>query len=281
MCFLLNIYLIIGTIVSSQFSVVTTFNQSGYAAYGKRMIGTFLQNWPVNVNLYAYAEDCTVAESATNLHVLDLHCVSTELMIFKQKWSADPRATGKQVMGPADKKGKQPGIGFKWDAVRFAHKVYSIFHCAKNANTEWLIWMDADTVCHSPISTDRLERFCQGDLCFLGRKNKYTECGLYAMNLKSSACQQFLEKFQKYYDFAETGIFTLSEWHDSFVFDAVRTQIPMIELDWSKDLIHGEGHPLINSEWGAYLDHLKGKRKHAGRSPAKDLLVQRTEAYWQ
>jgi hypothetical protein len=73
----------------------------------------------------------------------------------------------------------------------------------------------------------------------------------------------------------------LSEWHDSFVFDVVRTQVPLIELDWAQGLIKGEGHPLINSEWGAYLDHLKGKRKNTGRSLAKDLLVQRTEAYWQ
>jgi hypothetical protein len=267
--------------MSGKFSVVTTFHQPGYVTYGKRMINTFLQNWPVEVNLYVYAEDCAVEESASNLHVLNLHHVSPELVEFKQQWSTDPRATGKQASGPADQKGKQPGIGFKWDAVRFSHKVYSIFHAAKNCNTEWLIWMDADTVCHSPISIDRLDRFCQGDLCFLGRKNKYTECGLYAMNLSSKSCQEFLNKFQEYYDNAETGIFTLSEWHDSFVFDAVRTQVPMIELNWAQGLIKGEGHPLINSEWGAYLDHLKGKRKDAGRSLSKDLLVHRTEAYWQ
>jgi hypothetical protein len=267
--------------MSGKFSVVTTFHQPGYVTYGKRMINTFLQNWPVEVNLYVYAEDCAVEESASNLHVLNLHHVSPELVEFKQQWSTDPRATGKQASGPADQKGKQPGIGFKWDAVRFSHKVYSIFHAAKNCNTEWLIWMDADTVCHSPISIDQLDRFCQGDLCFLGRKNKYTECGLYAMNLSSKSCQEFLNKFQEYYDNAETGIFTLSEWHDSFVFDAVRTQVPMIELNWAQGLIKGEGHPLINSEWGAYLDHLKGKRKDAGRSLSKDLLVHRTEAYWQ
>jgi hypothetical protein len=43
----------------------------------------------------------------------------------------------------------------------------------------------------------------------------------------------------------------------------------------------GEGHPLINTEWGAYLDHLKGNRKDTGRSKIKDLVVNRTEGYWQ
>jgi hypothetical protein len=101
------------------------------------------------------------------------------------------------------------------------------------------------------------------------------------MNLQSHRTQDFLTQFQKYYDQAEQGIFTLDEWHDSFVFDAVKKHLPLQELDWSSHLITGEGHPLINSEWGAYLDHLKGARKDLGRSKRVDLKVPRTEAYWQ
>jgi hypothetical protein len=93
--------------------------------------------------------------------------------------------------------------------------------------------------------------------------------------------QQFLKVFQQLYDNAEQGIFTLEEWHDSFVFDIARKSLTLNELDWSGHLISGEGHPLINSEWGAYLDHLKGDRKTAGRSKAIDLKIKRTEAYWQ
>jgi hypothetical protein len=91
----------------------------------------------------------------------------------------------------------------------------------------------------------------------------------------------FLRRFQQYYDDAETGIFTLDEWHDSYVFDAVRSTVAMNELDWSGHLITGEGHPLINSDWGAYLDHLKGDRKSLGRSKLSDLKIQRTESYWR
>jgi hypothetical protein len=91
----------------------------------------------------------------------------------------------------------------------------------------------------------------------------------------------FLKLFQRYYDDAENGIFTLDEWHDSFVFDAVRKQCTLNELDWSGNLITGEGHPLINSEWGAYLDHLKGARKDLKRSKLTDLKIKRTEEYWQ
>jgi hypothetical protein len=102
------------------------------------------------------------------------------------------------------------------------------------------------------------------------------------MNLKSAMIKTFLQEFQKMYDQAETGIFCLEEWHDSFVFDVVRNKMPFLEtINWSAGLIKGEGHPLINSIWGAYLDHLKGERKVEGKSRNKDLIVNRTEQYWK
>jgi hypothetical protein len=143
--------------------------------------------------------------------------------------------------------------------------------------------MDADMVCHSPISVPRVAQFFPDDreLCYAGRSNKFTECGLYGMNLKREPVQKFLAEFQRMYDDAERGIFTLSEWHDSYVFDDVKNRSGLAELNWSAGLINGEGHPLINCEWGAYIDHLKGKRKGDGRSKLKDLVVRRTEKYWQ
>jgi hypothetical protein len=262
-----------------KYTVITTFNADGYAKYGQRMIQTFLQNWPVD--LVVYAEGCNVTETAPNLLVRDI-AVVTDLTAFKQQWQGVPKANGDVGADPVRSQRKDAGKGFKWDAVRFAHKVYSIFHCAKHTDTDWLIWMDADTVCHSPITQEDLERLCPetSDLCFLGRRGKYTECGLYAMNLRNQRTRNFLTQFQRYYDDAEQGIFTLAEWHDSFVFDAVRKHHPLVEIDWSSHLITGEGHPLINSAWGAYLDHLKGDRKTLGKSKAKDLKIQRTESYW-
>lgn len=265
-----------------KYTVITTFNEPGYKQYGQRMIQTFLQNWPAEVTLVVYAEGCTVEETAPNLVVRDIAIVDA-LTVFKEAWRNIPKANGNVRDDPVRSKRKDAGKGFKWDAVRFSHKVYSIFHCAKNTKTDWLIWMDADTVCHSPITIADIDKLCPGhhDLCFLGRKGKYTECGLYAMNLNHSIMERFLWDFQRLYDDAEGGIFRLVEWHDSFVFDVVRKNHQLNELDWSGHLITGEGHPLINSEWGAYLDHLKGDRKHVGRSKLIDLKVTRTEAYWQ
>ena len=264
-------------------AVVTTFHEDGLKKYAQRMINTFCTNWPQEVTLHIYPEKCNPAiRDHNHVTLFDLDGVA-ELSAFKEKWKGVPKANGDVKSDPIRSKRKDAGKGFKWDAVRFAHKVYSIFHCAKTTDADVLIWMDADTICHSPITMAQIKRMIpeEKDLCFLGRKGKFSECGLYSMNLRSPAVKQFLDKFQWMYDNAEEGIFTLAEWHDSFVFDAARKTVKLNELDWSSHLVTGEGHPLINSEWGAWLDHLKGGRKDLGKSKRTDLLVKRSEPYWQ
>ena len=266
----------------TKYAVVTTFNEAGLKKYGQRMIDSFDKNWPREVTLHLYPEMCNCVvhdHGSTTLKRLE---EIDELMAFKKKWENIPKANGDVSDDPVRSRRPDAGKGFKWDAVRFAHKVYAIFHCAKNTDADILIWMDADTFCHSPITIETIKRLIPADkdLCFLGRKGKFSECGLYSMNLRSPAVQDFLKRFQQMYDDAENGIFQQAEWHDSYIFDIVRKHTVLNELDWSSNLITGEGHPLINSEWGAYLDHLKGQRKNTGKSYRKDLVVTRTEPYW-
>ena len=263
-----------------KFTAVTTFNQKGLDEYARRFINSFAINMPIQ--LMAYAEDCT-PEPTNNVEWFDLATESPELVAFKTKWANVPKANGDVTNDPVRSKRRDAGKGFKWDAVRFSHKIYSILAAAKKTDADVLIWMDADTVCHSPMPIEFLDTFIpeEKDICFLGRKGKYTECGLYAMNLRSNAVQVFLKRFQWMYDDAENGIFQQDEWHDSFIFDVVRRHTVLNELDWSSNLITGEGHPFINTDLGKYLDHLKGKRKEYGKSLTEDLKIKREESYWQ
>lgn len=274
--------------MSRKFSVVTTFNQSGYDKYASRMIDTFLQNWPSCVDLYVYAENCSVSQSADNLKVYSVETQLPDLVNFKLKWQNDPKAVGKQQLNGNDRRGKPLGIGFKWDAVRFSHKVYAVCDAARHLNSDVMFWMDADTVCHSPIDIKFIEMQMPEpvEIAYFGRSRKYTECGFYGLNLRSQITQYFVELFQWQYDNAEQGIFSMKEWHDSWVFDRVREQIKSRfpdwhQYDWSNGIVQGEGHPLINSSWGAYLDHLKGdSRKKNGKSSSLDLRIARNETYW-
>lgn len=269
-----------------QIAVVTTFHPAGYDQYARRMIDTYLANWPREYTLHAYAQDCTVEQQAANLVVHDLHSTIPELVAFKTRYQNDPRARGEVAQGPG-KGRKIPGLGFRWDAIRFSHKVYAICHAAKTSGADVLFWMDADMVCHSPCSREFIESQIPVDVgvAFLGRKKKFTETGLYALNLQQSPTRELVDLMQASYDNAEQDLFTMREWHDCWVFDRKREIIQQHypawqQLSWSEHLVMGEGHPLINTEWGNYLDHLKGDRKQLGRSKHKDLVVQATHDYW-
>jgi hypothetical protein len=277
-----------------KYTVVTTFNRDGYDRYANRMINTWLETWPKSVQLKVYAEDCKVTQRADNLEILDLAESSGDLVAFKQRWASVPKANGDISDDPMRGLRRDRAKAFKWDAVRFAHKVYAIFHAVKTAQRPWLLWMDADMVCHSPIPESFIDSMCPADqdLCYLGRYGKFSECGLYAMQIGTKGTTRFVKEFQRMYNDADNGIFTLGEWHDSFVFDNVRKRVEGLrQWDWATGLpdlrrsprnTPGEGHPLINSPWGAYLDHLKGdNRKQAGHSLIHDIKVVRNETYWR
>jgi hypothetical protein len=269
-----------------KFAVVTTFNQQGLDRYAQRFINTFDKNMPNEIDLLIYSERANPTIPKNKRRTVQIFDVEKQLrntlIAFKKRWKGVPKANGLAPDGSRLDAGK----AFKWDAVRFSHKVYAIFDAAKETDADVLIWMDADTVVHSPVSYEFFDKFIPSNVftAFLGRGRKYTECGWYSMNLKHPHADKFFEEFQKMYDDAENGIFQEKEWHDSYIFDVVRKRHEQETGTVNKDIssgIEGEGHPLINSELGAYFDHLKGDRKSTGQSKAKDLKVQRSEDYWK
>ena len=268
-----------------KFAVVTTFNQAGLDLYGQKMIDSFEKNWPAEVDLYVYAENCKPNTTRNNTKVRELMEVP-EIRNFKNKWKDVPKANGKE-----NPKGRVDSHkGFKWDAIRFCHKVYSIFDCAKSlikSDADVLIWMDADTLCHSPMTYEFLDKFIptKHSVAYFNREPKWPECGFYSMNLNDGMAVRFLSRFQWVWDNADEGIFTMKEWHDSFVFFEIVKEFRKIEGfdegNLSNVAMPGEGHPIINSKIGAYIDHMKGDRKVRGKSDKKDLKVTRNEDYWK
>ena len=154
-------------------------------------------------------------------------------------------------------------------------------------DSDWSFWMDADMVCHSPISHAFLEQMvpAAAGAAFLGRRKKYTETGLYALNLTQAPTLELVDLMQGSYERAEQDLFLMPEWHDCQVFDEKRAIIQRRypdwqQINWSEHLVMGEGHPLVNTAWRDYLDHLKGDRKSMGRSKRKDMVEASTHHYW-
>ena len=165
---------------------------------------------------------------------------------------------------------------------------------AVTRSKDWCVWMDADTFVHSPWSYDDFVAQLPNDcwITYVGRgkgSQTWPECGFYGLNLHNDTCKQFIAEFERVYEDADNGIFTMEEWHDSYVFGTIlnnmKVNAPNVH-DYSANIYNnpaktgGGGHPLINSALGKWIDHLKGVRKQEGRSRSKDLMERRQEAYW-
>jgi len=276
-------------------TVVTTFHKPGLEQYGQRFLDSFAQRVDKKIKLLVYAESCQpINPDPDQIKIFDQFEALPKLNQFKSTWGNVPKANG---IPPEDIKARRPRDWhkeFKWHAIRFANKVYAVFDACQRSQ-DWCVWMDADTFVHSDWRYDDFRKQLPDDvwLTYVGRgkgSQTWPECGFYGMNLRDPVCKLFLEEFERMYEDAENGIFTLEEWHDSYVFGDIlaryKARDPNV-LDYSAEMYlkeaktGGGGHPLINGVLGTWLDHMKGVRKQEGRSRAKDIMVNRSESYWK
>ena len=265
------------------FAAVTTFNEDGYERYARAMIDAFVRNWPADVTLYCFLESFRLEEIAPNVRFLSLECSCSSLVAFKERHRDNPRAHGEErrsiEKGPG---GKPIGIGFRWNAVRYAHKSLAVTHAGRTLDEDVMYWMDADTVTFEPVPREFLEGLLPEDayVCYLGRPH-FTETGFVGYNLRHPQNEAFMARYQEFYD--RDLLFAEQEWHDCWIFDTVRREFERRGLIRSRNLSPANvspEHPFINSELGNYMDHLKGKRKKLGRTPVDQLEVAKGHAYW-
>lgn len=138
------------------------------------------------------------------------------------------------------------------------------------------MWVDADVITFNPISHEVLNILSpsSGHISYLGREyldpkkyQTYSECGFMIFNLKNTLNTQFWDRFINIY--LSLRVFELDEWHDSYVFDHIRTGLEDENSDHvNADITRFELLPLSNPEHvfaasalGNFMDHKKGNRK--------------------
>ena len=283
-----------GNKMSKQITVLTTFHPAGLSKYGQRMIDSFALNIDKRIKLLVYAEDCKPNNpDPSRIEILDAKAALPKLNAFKSTWGHVPKANGDITNEPQRHTRKDWMKEFKWDAVRFANKTYAVYDAVQRSK-DWCVWMDADTYVHSPWTYEDFAAQLPDNswITYVGRgkgSQTWPECGFYGLNLNHPVCHEFLKEFERVYEEADNGIFLLEEWHDSFVFGSIlnnmKLQFPNAH-DYSAEMYlkeaksGGGGHPLINGVLGKWIDHMKGGRKDAGKSQKKDIMVNRTEDYW-
>lgn len=220
--------------------IVTSMSAAGYELYGRRFVQT-AHHWPVPVTVYS--EDDLPIPYRPFLDMAPLPEDTTD--------------------------------DYRFQAKKFSYKVFCILDSAKVGGK--LIWIDADTVAFRRIPQVFLESLLPKGkwIAYLGRERMHSECGFVIYD-----CDKLGAFFDAWRGLYVTGeLFKLAEWHDSFVFDYLREKmkIPSENISGPGKTAH---HPFINSPLGKYLDHMKGARKHKGRSPRSDLVWKRPEEHW-
>ena len=260
----------IGSLSSGRtIAAVTTFHAAGYAQYGKRFLKTFDAHWPVDVELHVYAEDIVPAEASSRIFYYNLLDQIPELAVFKARHKNIQAHNGILEGGE---------YGYRMDAVRFAHKVFAMAHCALTIkeDADTLFWIDADTVTFKDIPEGFFDEVLPAGCytSYLGRGETYPECGFVGFDLNHPAHDEFMTFWRQLY--LDDSLFELPEWHDSFVYDLIRRTFEDQGKFKSHDIAANtpvSSHPFINSVLGNFMDHLKGdERKEAGASFTEDYI---------
>lgn len=277
----------------TEITIVTTFHKPGLDLYGQRFLNSFAEKVDKKVKMIVYAEDCKPTNpDPTQITILKSEEALPKLNAFKARWKDIPKANGKCPF--PERRPRDHHKEFKWDAVRFANKVYAVFDAVERSK-DWCVWMDADTYVHSNWTYEDFIKLLPNTswITYVGRGKgsaTWPECGFYGLNLKDVVCQEFLAEFERMYEDADNGIFTLPEWHDSYVFGHILNNMKRTApnvLDYTAQTVlqtaktGGGGHPLINTKLGQWIDHLKGERKKLGKSKSTDISVERVEGYWR
>lgn len=251
------------------YRVVTTCNADGWEKYGRRMAATFVKHWPTDIRLTVYAEG----------FLPDVPGVDIESL---PKWQRDFKDRHSGVKSRIGAVGAV--YNYRFDAVRFSHKVGAITHAAKTKQGV-LIWMDADMVTHARVTHEWLAEIYprQTYMAWLDRTRLYPECGFLLFDAEHPAHAELMRRFEMIY--ISGAVFGLQETHDSFVLEhLVQSAIAEGWMDQPHSL-SGDArefhHPLVRGRLGECFDHLKGERKERGRSSTKDTGRQRPEAYWR
>ena len=260
---------------------VSTMNKKLYDEYGKRFINEFIDNAHEDIKLFIIFEgNCPGEIINLKKNLITIPLMNAEHNKFIKFFGNLFEAKGLKVRFFEENGQKKINLNqdYKFNAVRFSFKPFSIHQVLQYLpdDLEYLIWTDADLRCKKDFNFNSLQNFLPNKdelMSYLGRRNQYSECGFLGFNLEHNEFENFINRIIKIYTSGE--IFSLQEWHDSYIWDHVRSEYEDKEVKFKN--ISNKGfdhyHPFINSGLEEFFDHLKGpNRKKDGASPEKDYL---------
>jgi hypothetical protein len=222
--------------------IVTTLSDAGFEEYGKYFVESCKKFIDKNIKLYFYVDNVHI-NAESNFVIRKLEESIPDLTVFKNK-----------------NKDRVPDK-FLYDAVRFSHKSYCIYHAANNSDVDILIWLDSDTEIYDYVDALYLLKFLpEGKFTsYLGRPD-YSETGFLAFDLRNPHCKEYFDLFKWYYDSNE--IYNLKGQLDCHVYDAARVKLEEAgKIDNYSLSPPGVSKHHFNHVFDGYMIHYKGDRK--------------------
>lgn len=253
-----------------KYHVVSTMNEAGWKQHGKRMAESFVRRWPDSANLTIYAEGFEV-----DVPGIEVRTLPPWIDAFKARYRAVPKYNG-NIMGRYD---------FRFDLVKFAHKVAALTDFGLSVDNGVMIWLDADTFFHSDVTEEFLDGLFPEPayIAWLDRRDSFPETGFVMFRAGHGYHHSFMESLRNLYTSGE--VTAQKQWHDAFlIWELAKAKIARGKIPPHVNL-SGEAwrtsHPAINGPLGAVLDHMKGPRKDEGISRRRDIVFVRKEPYWK
>ncbi len=260
---------------------VSSMNKSLYDFYGKRFLEEFAKYASKEILLLVVFEGEYPEEILTlGQNIIVIPLLNEKHSLFIKRFGKLEEAKGLRIKKIIENGQKKLNLSydFRYNAVRFSFKPFSIQQSLDYIpkDVTHLIWTDADLRCKKNFSSQDLIEFIPNEnqiMSYLGRKDSYSECGFLGFNLKEKKTINYIDRMIEIYVSGE--IFSLSQWHDSFIWDHVRVEFQNNQGCVFKD-ISGEGankeHVYINTGLNKFFDHLKGpERKQLGSSKPDDM----------
>lgn len=252
----------------STIAVITTFPDSSWDIYAKKMLKSFVKFWPATIPLCVQLDTDLLTEEVNRyLRPQDGLAVG---------WDKDHA----EFVGR--NKGKDDPLDYRKQPVRFCHKVFAIkraFDAAMKQKAQdpkttprYLVWMDADVITNRLLAMEEI-KLClpkEGDaVAYLGRKEwPHSECGWLAFDLENGGDSVIKEMASAY---RKDIVMDMQQQDDSWCFDQICALKAFKRTDLSPDAKGLEAWAA--SPMTAWSTHYKGPEAKSKMALQREVIT--------
>ena len=232
--------------------IITSFDQRYYDLIGRKAVETWLQYWPLDLQLTCYVEDMYLEPDA-RLRQIGFDQLGPHYLAFQS----------------APVKGR---------VHTFAKKAFAVIHAMHHSTADRIMWLDADVVTMQRVDRSLLHKVMPDHVVSThmavtyhqdgaGRAGHWLvpETGVFVLNTMHPEFPAFRQEYTRRY--VERDFCGLRRSYDNDVYGAAVTDLALPSLDLCAGFSKPYKTPLRHTVLGPYLHHYKAKH-------SKDWLAQ-------